>query len=72
MSSIELNGYCFFYFQSDVKLWRIVFFLTAGYYLIGNTSFVLFGKGTIQPWNYSTGNTDESLERRGKKDDAKE
>lgn len=43
--------------QSDVTLWRIVFFLAAGYYLVGNTVFVLFGKGTVQPWNYSAVNT---------------
>ncbi|XP_023295724.2 putative inorganic phosphate cotransporter isoform X1 [Lucilia cuprina] len=31
--------------------WRIVFFITAGVYLVCNSLFVIFGKGTVQPWN---------------------
>lgn len=33
-------------------MWRIIFFVAAGFYFVGNTIFVFFGKGTIQPWNY--------------------
>ncbi|XP_061397385.1 putative inorganic phosphate cotransporter [Musca vetustissima] len=32
--------------------WRIVFFITAGVYLICNGLFLVFGKATVQPWNY--------------------
>lgn len=31
--------------------WRIVFFIAAGIYFLGNTLFVIFGKTDIQPWN---------------------
>lgn len=50
-----LNGVIkiLFYFQTDPVLWRIIFFITAGYYFVGNSLFVLFGKGTIQSWNYA-------------------
>lgn len=58
--------------STDVALWRIIFFITAGYYLLGNTAFVVFGKGTIQPWNYSTLNPDTRVEAGGKSDDEKE
>lgn len=34
--------------------WRIVFFISAGIYLIGNLLFIIFGKVDEQPWN-STG-----------------
>lgn len=54
--------------QSDIALWRIIFFLTAGYYLLGNTAFVIFGKGTIQTWNYSAVNPDASVESAKKKE----
>lgn len=39
--------------SKDASLWRIIFFITAAYYLIGNTTFVLMGKGEVQPWNYA-------------------
>lgn len=31
--------------------WRIVFFVAAGVFLVGNLIFVLFGSATIQPMN---------------------
>uniref|UniRef100_A0A6B2EEN1 Putative inorganic phosphate cotransporter n=1 Tax=Phlebotomus kandelakii TaxID=1109342 RepID=A0A6B2EEN1_9DIPT len=31
--------------------WRIVFFVAAAIYFLGNTFFVIFGRGDIQPWN---------------------
>lgn len=37
----------------DPTLWRIIFFITAGYYFIGNSLFVLFGTGKIQAWNFA-------------------
>lgn len=40
-------------FQSDTSLWRIIFFLSAGYYFIGNTVFLFYGKVEVQPWNYA-------------------
>lgn len=58
-------------FQSDASLWRIAFFITAGYYLIGNTLFVVFGTAKVQPWNYSElpqDNTYPSVEKGNKKE----
>ncbi|XP_065369173.1 putative inorganic phosphate cotransporter isoform X2 [Calliphora vicina] len=37
--------------EEDPDEWRIVFFITAGVYLVCNLLFVVFGKGTVQPWN---------------------
>lgn len=36
--------------------WRIVFFVAAGLKFAGNTVFIIFGSGNIQPWNYSKDN----------------
>ncbi|XP_054738470.1 putative inorganic phosphate cotransporter isoform X1 [Anastrepha obliqua] len=36
----------------NVQQWRVVFFIAAGLYFIGNLLFVLFGKTEIQSWNY--------------------
>ncbi|XP_059610774.1 putative inorganic phosphate cotransporter [Phlebotomus argentipes] len=36
--------------------WRIVFFVAAGLKFVGNTLFIIFAKGDIQPWNYSKDN----------------
>lgn len=57
------------FFQTDAALWRIIFFITAGYYLIGNTTFVLFGKCDIQPWNYAEIETDPEKNVQKKKVD---
>lgn len=32
--------------------WRNVFFIAAGFYLIGNLIFVIFAQAEIQPWNH--------------------
>ncbi|XP_022226100.2 putative inorganic phosphate cotransporter isoform X2 [Drosophila obscura] len=37
--------------EKDPDLWRIVFFIAAGFYLVGNGLFVIFGKAEVQPWN---------------------
>ncbi|XP_067634383.1 putative inorganic phosphate cotransporter [Eurosta solidaginis] len=36
----------------NVNQWRIVFFVTAALYFIGNLLFILFGQTKIQKWNY--------------------
>lgn len=41
----------FFILQEDPMLWRICFFVAAGVFFFGNLIFVIFGKGSIQPWN---------------------
>lgn len=38
-------------FQTDPMQWRIIFFIAAGIYLIGNLMFVIFGKASVQMWN---------------------
>lgn len=37
--------------EADPTQWRIVFFISAGIYLLGNTLFVIFGKAKVQKWN---------------------
>lgn len=37
--------------QTDPNLWRICFFVAAGIYFFGNLIFIIFGQGSIQPWN---------------------
>lgn len=32
-------------------MWRIVFFVTSGFFFCGNLVFVIFGRGKIQYWN---------------------
>jgi len=38
-------------FQHDPEQWRVVFFIAAGFYLVGNSLYVIFGKANVQPWN---------------------
>ncbi|XP_055920027.1 putative inorganic phosphate cotransporter [Eupeodes corollae] len=38
--------------ETNPLQWRLVFFITGGFYLVGNTLFLLFGKTEVQPWNY--------------------
>ena len=40
-----------FNFQANVFQWRTIFFISAGFYLIGNLFYVIFGTGEEQPWN---------------------
>lgn len=46
----------------------MVFFISAGIYLVGNTLYVIFGQGTVQPWNSyekketKTENTEKALD----------
>ncbi|XP_055676467.1 putative inorganic phosphate cotransporter [Lutzomyia longipalpis] len=44
--------------------WRVVFFVAAAIYFIGNTFFVIFGSGEIQPWNNPVRNNGDELESR--------
>ncbi|KAH8270801.1 hypothetical protein KR018_005114, partial [Drosophila ironensis] len=37
--------------EHDPTQWRIVFFIASGFYLVGNTLYVIFGKASVQPWN---------------------
>ena len=39
------------HFQQTIEKWRNVFLLAALLNTIGNTIFVLFGSGQVQPWN---------------------
>ncbi|XP_013116292.1 putative inorganic phosphate cotransporter isoform X2 [Stomoxys calcitrans] len=39
--------------EESPEQWRIVFFITAAVYLVGNGLFLIFGKATVQPWNYA-------------------
>ena len=42
-----------FIFQKQTSGWRIVFFLTAAFYLIGAITFPIFGSASVQSWNDS-------------------
>ncbi|XP_055921952.1 putative inorganic phosphate cotransporter [Eupeodes corollae] len=37
--------------ETDPTQWRIIFFIAAGVYLVGNTLFITFGKVQPQSWN---------------------
>ncbi|XP_034104465.1 putative inorganic phosphate cotransporter isoform X1 [Drosophila nasuta] len=37
--------------EQDVEQWRIVFFIAAAIYLVGNGLFIIFGRASVQPWN---------------------
>ncbi|XP_017836163.1 putative inorganic phosphate cotransporter [Drosophila busckii] len=37
--------------KHDANQWRLVFFIAAGFYFVGNGLFVIFGRASIQPWN---------------------
>ncbi|XP_065369042.1 putative inorganic phosphate cotransporter [Calliphora vicina] len=37
--------------EKDPDQWRIIFFIAAGLYFIGNLCFILFGKTEVQSWN---------------------
>ncbi|XP_031355230.1 putative inorganic phosphate cotransporter [Photinus pyralis] len=37
--------------QSDVKQWATVFYTSSAAYIIGNTFYLIFASGEIQPWN---------------------
>jgi len=39
------------YLQHNVEQWRLVFFIAAAIYLVGNALFILFGTANVQPWN---------------------
>ncbi|XP_034476546.1 putative inorganic phosphate cotransporter isoform X2 [Drosophila innubila] len=35
----------------NVEQWRLVFFIAAAIYLVGNALFIFFGTANVQPWN---------------------
>ncbi|KAL7737228.1 hypothetical protein ACLKA6_005410 [Drosophila palustris] len=37
--------------NKDVHQWRLVFFVAAAIYFIGNSVFLIFGRTNVQPWN---------------------
>lgn len=47
-----VNHVSFLSFQTDSDQWKIVFFTTAGIYLVGNLVFIILGSGVAQPWNF--------------------
>lgn len=42
-------------------MWRIVFFVSAGVFFVGNLIFIVFGSGTIQPWNNTEENNSKKI-----------
>ncbi|ALC42294.1 l-2-08717, partial [Drosophila busckii] len=40
--------------KHNVDQWRIVFFVAAAIYFVGNGLFVVFGRANVQPWNDPT------------------
>lgn len=38
--------------ETNSLQWRLVFFITGGFYLVGNALFLIFGRTEVQPWNY--------------------
>ncbi|TDG48329.1 hypothetical protein AWZ03_005284 [Drosophila navojoa] len=49
--------------EQDASQWRIVFFVTAAFYLVGNGLFLIFGSASIQPWNDPTAKKQRSPQR---------
>ncbi|XP_023177805.2 putative inorganic phosphate cotransporter isoform X2 [Drosophila hydei] len=37
--------------EHDVEQWRVVFFIAAAIYLVGNGLFIIFGRASVQSWN---------------------
>ncbi|XP_034476547.1 putative inorganic phosphate cotransporter isoform X3 [Drosophila innubila] len=46
--------------KQNANQWRLVFFIAAGFYLVGNGLFVIFGRANIQDWNDPTAKTQRS------------
>ncbi|KAJ4444352.1 hypothetical protein ANN_06144, partial [Periplaneta americana] len=42
---------CFFYIQSTIQEWRIVFWVVLGVFFVTNVIFIILGSGELQPWN---------------------
>ncbi|XP_037942181.1 putative inorganic phosphate cotransporter [Teleopsis dalmanni] len=40
--------------EKSAEQWRIIFFIAAFFYLIGNLLFIIFGRTSVQPWNNPT------------------
>lgn len=54
------------FLQNNVEQWRLVFFIAAAFYLVGNALFIIFGSGEVQEWN------DPSAKKRRNSESSKE
>lgn len=43
-----------------LREWQTIYFIAAGFFIIGNLIFVIFGTAVIQPWNDSEKKSNES------------
>lgn len=41
--------------------WRIVFYITAAIYFLGNLIFIIFGTGNVQPWDKVTDGVNKEI-----------
>lgn len=41
--------------------WKIIFFIAAGFFFVGNLLFVIFGRAEIQQWNETEANSKNTL-----------
>ncbi|KAF4517149.1 hypothetical protein B566_EDAN006448 [Ephemera danica] len=46
--------------NENADQWRIIFLITAGLYVLGNTLFLIFGTANEQPWNNPDWNTSDA------------
>lgn len=62
---MQLPSFCFtksnFQFQTDIYLWRKVFFVSAGLYLFTNTVYVIFGTAETAEWDKSPEDETDNL-----------
>ncbi|XP_011207535.2 putative inorganic phosphate cotransporter isoform X1 [Bactrocera dorsalis] len=60
--------------EEEPSEWRIVFYITAGVYLVCNALFIIFGQATIQSWNdpmnLPTNTKSQTIERIGEDTEA--
>ena len=47
-------------FQTNPLQWRIIFYITAAFYFIGNLLFVIFGRTSPREWNVPTATRNRS------------
>jgi MFS family permease len=56
------------YEQTDPILWRYVFCIAAGIYVVTDLFYVVYASGEVQPWNDETGKKEESSKEEEGKD----
>lgn len=49
---VTLTNIYFFTFQTNHRKWQYVFIIIVAFMIVTNTIFVVFAKGTVQPWNF--------------------